>query len=153
MIQNRPTPAQEEIAFQVIGDRPMQVTGHGFVSTFLPDELLGTNTMQVRIHNKDHDKTQDFYVTAINETQYRITEPFNTKNLPDSINVYGVVTRDVKNDYDSNLATKLKTIVAKDLEPESVIHVSKQHTKQTPKTKVQPKPSYDEPEDNGPSLD
>lgn len=151
-IQNRPTPAQEEIAFQVIGDRPMQFTGHGFASTFLPDELVGTNTMLVRIRNKNLNKLQDFYVTAINETDYRITDPFDPNNLPDSINVYAVVSRDVKNDYDTNLATKLKEIVAKDLEPESMIHVSKQKQTKRSTPKAEQLNLFDEP-DNGPSLD
>lgn len=144
-IQNRPTPAQEEIAFQVIGDRPMQFTGHGFTSTFLPDELVGTNTMLVRIRNKNLNKLQDFYVTAINETDYRITDPFDPNNLPDSINVYAVVSRDVKNDYDTNLATKLKEIVAKDLEPESMIHVSKQKQTKRSTPKAEQLNLFDEP--------
>ena len=151
-IQNRPTPAQEEIAFQVIGDRPMQFTGHGFVSTFLPDELVDTNTMHVRIRNKNLNKLQDFYVTAINETDYRITDPFDPNNLPDSINVYAVVSRDVKNDYDTNLTTKLKEIVAKDLEPESMIHVSKQKQTKRSTPKAEQLNLFNEP-DNGPSLD
>lgn len=151
-IQNRPTPAQEEIAFQVIGNRPLEVTGHGFVSTFLPDDLVGTNTMQVRIHNKFQDKTKDFYVTAINETQYRITDPFNTKDLPDSINVYGIVTRTEKNDYDSALARKLKDIVAKDLEPESTIAVTKQKETKKSTSKIKQLNLFDEP-DNELELD
>lgn len=146
-IQNRPTPAQEEIAFQVIGNRPLEVTGHGFVSTFLPDELIGTNTMQVRIHNKFQEKTQDFYVTAINETQYRITDPFDTKDLPDSINVYGIVTRTKKNDYDSALARKLKDIVAKDLEPESTITVTKQKETKKSTSKIKQLNLFDDVED------
>lgn len=145
-IQNRPTPAQEEIAFQAIGDRPMQFTGHGFVSTFLPDELVGTNTMLVRIRNKNLNKLQDFYVTAINETQYRITDPFNTKDLPDSINVYGIVTRTEKNDYDPALARKLKDIVAKDLEPESMIHVAKQKETKKVTSEMKQLNLFDEPD-------
>lgn len=130
----------------------MQFTGHGFVSTFIPDELVGTNTMHVRIRNKNLNKLQDFYVTAINETDYRITDPFDPNNLPDSINVYAVVSKNIKNDYAPNLAFKLKEIVAEDLEPESVIHVSKQHAKQKSSHKTEQLSLFDEP-DNGPSLD
>ena len=145
-IQNRPTPAQEEIAFQVIGDRPMQFTGHGFVSTFLPDELVGTNTMHVRLRNKNLNKLQDFYVTAINETDYRITDPFDPNNLPDSINVYAVVSKNIKNDYDSNLAFKLKEIVAKDLEPESTIAVTKQKETKKSTSKIKQLNLFDDVE-------
>lgn len=54
--------------------------------------------------------------------------------------------------YDTNLTTKLKEIVAKDLEPESMIHVSKQKQTKRSTPKAEQLNLFDEP-DNGPSLD
>ena len=152
-ISNRITPAQEEIAYQVTQNVEMERYPKTALSIYnltptLPDNLIGTNTVQVSVTSESTLTHKDFFVTRINNDQYRITEPFNTKNLPDSIAVYSVVTRTKDDGYSKTLGNELKRIVYNNRQPRNSIKV----TKQKPKTKVRPEPSYNEP-DNGPSLD
>lgn len=112
----------------------------------LPDTLQGTNTVKVTVTSEDTSK--NFFVTRINDDQYRITEPFDPNNLPDSIDVYSVVTRTKDKGYSKTLGNELKRIVVNDRQPRNSIRVAKQK----PKTKFQQTTLFDEP-DNGPSLD
>lgn len=84
-------------------------------------------------------------MTRINADQYRITEPFDPNNLPDSIDVYSVVTRTKDEGYSKTLGNELKRIVVNDRKPRNSIRIAKQ------KPKVQQR-HFDEPENNGPSL-
>lgn len=150
-VSNRVTPVQEEIMYQINQnnrryDPDNPKLKHMEIKATLPDNLLHTNTVQVTVSSNHTSK--DFFVTRINNDQYRITEPFNTKNLPDSIAVYSVVTRTKDDGYSKTLGNELKRIIYNNCQPRNSIKV----TKQKPKTKVRPEPSYDEP-DNGPSLD
>ena len=150
-ITNRITPAQEEIAYQVTQNVKMERYSRNKMSECemvptLPDTLQGTNTVQVTVTSEDTSK--DFFVTRINDDQYRITEPFDPNNLPDSINVYSVVTRTKDEGYSKTLGNELKRIVVNDRQPRNSIRVAKQK----PKTKFQQTTLFDEP-DNGPSLD
>lgn len=150
-ISNRITPAQEEITYQVTQNVEMERYSRNKMSECemvptLPDTLQGTNTVQVTVTSEDTSK--DFFVTRINDDQYRITEPFDPNNLPDSINVYSVVTRTKDEGYSKTLGNELKRIVINDRQPRNSIRVAKQK----PKTKFQQTTLFDEP-DNGPSLD
>ena len=150
-IQNRPTPAQEEIAYQVtqnveIERYPRNKISECDMSATLPDTLKGTNTVQVSVTSED--TTKNFFVTRINNDQYRITEPFDPNNLPDSIAVYSVVTRTKDEGYSKTLGNELKRIVVNNRQPRNSIKVAKQR----PKSKFQQTTIQNEP-DNGPSLD
>ena len=145
------TPAQEEIMYQINqNDRRYDPDNpklkHIEIKTTLPDSLLHTNTVQVTVSSDNTSK--NFFVTRINDNQYRITEPFDTKNLPDSIAVYSVVIRTKDEGYSKTLGNELKRIVVNNRQPRNSIKV----TKQKPKTKFQQTTLQDEP-DNGPSLD
>ena len=152
-ISNRITPAQEEIAYQVTQNVKMEryprtaLSKYNLVPT-LPNNLIGTNTVQVSVTSEDTLNHKDFFVTRINDDQYRITEPFDPNNLPDSIDVYSVVTRTKDKGYSKTLGNELKRIVVNDRQPRNSIRVAKQK----PKTKFQQTNLQDEP-DNGPSLD
>lgn len=150
-VSNRVTPAQEEIVYQIDrnnhrydSDNPK--LKHIKISATLPDTLQGTNTVQVSVTSEDTSK--DFFVTRINDDQYRITEPFDPNNLPDSIEVYSVVTRTKNEGYSKTLGNELKRIVVNNRQPRNHIKV----TKQRPKSKFQQTTLFDKP-DNGPSLD
>lgn len=150
-VTNRITPAQEEIAYQVTQNiemerYPRNKMSECDMSVSLPDTLQGTNTVQVSVTSEDTSK--DFFVTRINDDQYRITEPFDPNNLPDSIDVYSVVTRTKDEGYSKTLGNELKRIVVNDRQPRNSIRVAKQK----PKTKFQQTTLFDKP-DNGPSLD
>lgn len=133
-IQNRPTPAQEEIAYQVTQNVEMEryprtaLSKYNLVPT-LPNNLVGTNTVQVSVTSED--TTKDFFVTRINDDQYRITKPFDPNNLPDSIAVYSVITRTKDQGYSKTLGNELKRIVVNNRQPRNSIKVAKQK----PKTK------------------
>ena len=150
-VSKRITPAQEEIAYQITQNLKMEryprnkMSECDMVAT-LPDTLQGTNTVQVSVTSED--TTKDFFVTRINDDQYRITEPFDPNNLPDSIAVYSVVTRTKDEGYSKTLGNELKRIVVNNRQPRNSIKVAKQK----PKTKFQQTTLFDEP-DNGPSLD
>ena len=131
-IQNRPTPAQEEIAYQVTQNVEMERYPRNKMSECemvptLPDTLQGTNTVQVTVTSENTSK--DFFVTRINDDQYRITEPFDPNNLPDSIDVYSVVTRTKNEGYSKTLGNELKRIVVNDRQPRNSIKVAKQKPK------------------------
>ena len=148
-VSQRTTSAQEEIAYQVALNNRYERHNDNKLSKYhivptLPDTLQGTNTVQVTVTSEDTSK--DFFVTRINADQYRITEPFDPNNLPDSIDVYSVVTRTKDEGYSKTLGNELKRIVVNDRKPRNSIRVAKQ------KPKVQQR-HFDEPEDNGPSLD
>ena len=150
-VSNRITPAQEEIVYQIDRnnhryDPDNPKLKHIEVNATLPDTLQGTNTVQVTVTSGDTSK--DFFVTRINDDQYRITKPFDPNNLPDSIAVYSVVTRTKNEGYSKTLGNELKRIVVNDRQPRNSIRVAKQK----PKTKFQQTTLFDEP-DNGPSLD
>lgn len=150
-VSNRVTPAQEEIVYQTVEnnrwyDPDNPKLKHIEINATLPDTLQGTNTVQVTVTSEDTSK--DFFVTRINDQQYRITEPFDPNNLPDSIDVYSVVTRTKDEGYSKTLGNELKRIVVNDRQPRNSIRVAKQK----PKTKFQQTNLQDEP-DNGPSLD
>lgn len=87
-------------------------------------------------------------MTRINDQQYRITEPFDPNNLPDSIDVYSVVTRTKDEGYSKTLGNELKRIVVNDRQPRNSIRVAKQK----PKTKFHQTTLFDEP-DNELELD
>lgn len=150
-VSNRVTPAQEEIVYQTVEnnrwyDPDNPKLKHIEINATLPDTLQGTNTVQVTVTSEDTSK--DFFVTRINDQQYRITESFDPNNLPDSIDVYSVVTRTKDEGYSKTLGNELKRIVVNDRQPRNSIRVAKQK----PKTKFQQTTLFDEP-DNGPSLD
>lgn len=150
-VSNRVTPAQEEIVYQIDrnnhrydSDNPK--LEHIKISATLPDTLQGTNTVQVSVTSEDTSK--DFFVTRINDDQYRITEPFDPNNLPDSIEVYSVVTRTKNEGYSKTLGNELKRIVVNNRQPRNHIKVAKQR----PKSKFQQTTLFDEP-DNELELD
>lgn len=150
-ITNRVTHAQKEIHYQVtqnlyMEDYPKNKMSECNMTVSLPNTLQGTNTVQITVTSEDTSK--DFFVTRINDDQYRITEPFDPNNLPDSIDVYSVVTRTKDKGYSKTLGNELKRIVVNDRQPRNSIRVAKQK----PKTKFQQTNLQDEP-DNGPSLD
>lgn len=150
-VSNRVTPAQEEIVYQIDRnnhryDPDNPKLEHIKISATLPDTLQGTNTVQVTVTSEDTSK--DFFVTRINDQQYRITEPFDPNNLPDSIDVYSVVTRTKDEGYSKTLGNELKRIVVNDRQPRNSIRVAKQK----PKTKFQQTTLFDEP-DNELELD
>lgn len=150
-ITNRITPAQEEIAYQVTQNVEMERYPRNKMSECemvptLPDTLQGTNTVQVTVTSEDTSK--DFFVTRINDDQYRITEPFDPNNLPDSIDVYAVVTRTKNEGYSKTLGNELKRIVVNNRQPRNHIKVAKQR----PKSKFQQTTLFDEP-DNELELD
>lgn len=150
-ITNHITPAQEEIAYQITQNVQLERYPRNKMSECemvptLPDTLQGTNTVQVTVTSEDTSK--DFFVTRINDYQYRITEPFDPNNLPDSIDVYSVVTRTKDEGYSKTLGNKLKRIVVNDRQPRNSIRVAKQK----PKTKFQQTTLFDEP-DNELELD
>ena len=150
-ITNRVTPAQKEIHYQVTQNLYMENYPKNKMSecnmvVTLPDTLQGTNTVQVTVTSEDTSK--NFFVTRINDDQYRITEPFDPNNLPDSINVYSVVTRTKDKGYSKTLGNELKRIVVNDRQPRNSIKVAKQK----PKTKFQQTTLFDKP-DNELELD
>lgn len=150
-VSNRITPAQEEIAYQITQNVEMEryprtaLSKYNLVPT-LPNNLVGTNTVQVSVTSED--TTKDFFVTRINDDQYRITKPFDPNNLPDSIAVYSVITRTKDQGYSKTLGNELKRIVVNNRQPRNSIKVAKQK----PKTKFKQTTLFDEP-DNGPTLD
>mgnify|MGYP000877548907 CR=1 FL=1 len=152
-VSNRITPAQEEIMYQIAEnnhwyDPDNPKLKHMEIKATLPDNLLQTNTVQVDVTHKD--KTQQFFVTRINDDQYRITETFDPQNMPDSIEVYNIINRTKDEGYSKTLGNTLKRIVYSNQQPKSTIKVAKQR----PKTKFKQTSLFDEPEtDNGPSLD
>lgn len=127
-------------------DYPKNKMSECDMSVSLPDTLQGTNTVQVRATSED--TTKDFFVTRINDHQYRITEPFDPNNLPDSIDIYSVVTRTKDKGYSKTLGNELKRIVVNDRQPRNSIKVAKQK----PKTKFHQTTLFDEP-DNELELD
>lgn len=147
-ISNRITPAQEEIAYQVtqnveIERYPRTALSKYNLAPTLPDNLVGTNTVQVSVTSEDTLTHKDFFVTRINDDQYRITEPFDPNNLPDSIAVYSVVTRTKDEGYSKTLGNELKRIVSHNRQPRNHIQVAKQR----PKSKFKPNVQLDEPND------
>lgn len=141
-ISNRITPAQEEIAYQVTQNVEMEryprtaLSKYNLVPT-LPNNLVGTNTVQVSVTSEDTLTHKDFFVTRINNDQYRITEPFDPNNLPDSIAVYSVVTRTKNEGYSKTLGNELKRIVSHNRQPRNHIQVAKQRPKSKFKQDVQ----------------
>lgn len=152
-VSNRITPAQEEIAYQVTQNVEMEryprtaLSKYNLVPT-LPDNLVGTNTVQISVTSENTLTHKDFFVTRINDQQYRITEPFDPNNLPDSIAVYSVVTRTKDEGYSKTLGNELKRIVGNNRQPRNHIKVAKQR----PKNKFQQDIRLGEP-DNELELD